>query len=86
MSRLNYMAEEDEALLSLRDDLVILERYKSSGGEFTADQEGQIRQLVGRLVQLVGNVDWSNDEGPLPEWLRPKAPAPASRKRGASGG
>ena len=86
MSRLTYMAEEDEALSALREDVAILEQYKSSGGEFTADQEVQIRQLVGRLVQLVSDVDWSSDEEPLPEWLRPKAPAPASRKRGASGG
>jgi hypothetical protein len=86
MSRLNYMEEEDEALLSLRDDLEILERYKSSGREFTADQQLQIRQLVGRLVQLVGNVDWINDEEPLPEWLRRKAPEPEMRKRRASGG
>ena len=74
MSRLTYMAEEDEALLALREDVEVLERYESSGGELTAEQEGQIRQLVGRLVQLLSNVDWSNDEEPLPEWLRPKAP------------
>ena len=85
MSRLTYMAEEDEALLALREDVAILEQYKSSGGELTADQEVQIRQLVGRLVQLVSNVDWSSDEEPLPEWLRPKAPESTARKRRASG-
>ena len=86
MSRLTYMAEEDEALSALREDVAILEQYESSGGEFTADQEVQIRQLVCRLVQLVSNVDWSSDEEPLPEWLRPKVPESTARKRGASGG
>jgi hypothetical protein len=52
MSRLNYMAEEDEALSSLREDLLVLERFHSSGQEFTADQKSQIRNLIGRLAQL----------------------------------
>lgn len=86
MSRLNYMGEEDEALCSLREDVAILERYKSSGREFNADQKGQIRQLIGRLAQLSSNLDWFNDDQPLPEWLLRKAPESGPRKRRASGG
>ena len=85
MSRLNYMAEEDEALSSLREDLEVLERFQSSGQEFTADQRSQIRNLIGRLAQLASNLDWSSDEEPLPEWLRPKPPQAAARKRSTAG-
>ena len=83
MSRLNYMEEEDEVLLALREDLAILERRKSSGREFTSEQKGQIRQLIGRLAQLVSNVDWTNDEQPNPDWLRRKEPPAMAHKRRA---
>ena len=82
MSRLNYLDEEDEALVSLHEDLAVLERCRAAGHQFTPDQQAQIRALAGRLARLVDAVDWDKDEEPLPEWLRPlqSRSAPAALK------
>lgn len=71
MSRLNYMTEEDEALVAIHEDLAVLERRRVAGHELSPDQQAQLRALAGRLILLVDTVDWDNDEEPLPAWLRP---------------
>ena len=71
MSRLNYLAEEDEALLSLNEDLSIFERHRDAGRSFSRDQANQIRALADRARRLLQQGDWDRDEEPMPSWLQP---------------
>ncbi len=85
MSRLNYLEEEDEALIALHEDVAVLERCKAAGRGLTAGQLEQVRDLLGRLVMLSEGCDWNDDMEPLPDWLQPLASVSTAVKRRATG-
>ncbi len=85
MSRLNYLEEEDEALVSLHEDLAVLERCRAAGRPLGPEQLEQIHDLLARLVLLAETFDWNDDKEPLPDWLQPTAPETMAVSRRATG-
>ena len=86
MSRLNYMSDEDEALVALHEDIMVLEKFQASGGTFSPEQIGQAWALLGRLAGLLGRLGWQVDDEPLPDWLQPLGQVSSLEKRRAAGG
>lgn len=86
MSRLNYMSEEDEALVALHEDLAVLEKFQAAGGKFNPEQKGEVQALLGRLAVLLGRFDWVDDDEPMPDWLQPLSQVSSPVRRRAAGG
>ena len=70
MSRLNFMTDHEDAMLTIEEDLRLLECAVARGYSFTPEELEQMQGWATRIQSLLlQNGTWETDTAPLPKWL-----------------
>ena len=66
------------AILTILEELGVIERYVASGGKIEPQDLQDLGQCLGTLAAIMtkvdrsGATDWHSDHEPLPSWLQPR--------------
>ena len=73
MSRLNFMADHEDAMVTIEEDLRLLERVIDQGYSLTQDEKLTLQDWSKRIQGLLSSTGaWGTDNEPMPDWLTPQ--------------
>lgn len=74
MSRLNFITDHEDAMVTIEEDLRLLERLIAQGYSVTQDEKLTLQDWSKRIQGLLSSTGaWDTDNEPMPEWLTPQA-------------
>lgn len=70
MSRLSFLADHEDAMLTIEEDLRLLESIVAKGYSLTPAEMGQLQDWATRIQSLLlQSGTWETDTTALPKWL-----------------